>query len=196
MIEAIKKIDTEWFLFLNGLHNSFFDTFFYYTTVTVFWIPLFAYLLYLSVEKYGVNTWKYLLIITLLILLSDQISVFIKNEIMRYRPSHNLELKSIVHLVNNKHGGLYSFVSSHATNTMALTVFSMLTLLRNDRTMYAIMALYVLIASYSRIYLGLHYPLDILCGWITGFVIAIILYSLVKNRINTFEKSKKSFLRK
>lgn len=188
MIEAIKKIDTEWFLFLNGLHNSFLDTFFYYTTVTVFWIPLFACLLYLSVKKYGVNTWKYLLIITLLILLSDQTSVFIKNEIMRYRPSHNLELKSIVHLVNNKHGGLYSFVSSHATNTMALTVFLVLTLLRNNRTMYAIMVLYVLIASYSRIYLGLHYPFDILAGWITGFVIAIILYAVFKNRIINFEK--------
>ena len=107
---------------------------------------------------------------------------------MRYRPSHNLELKSIVHLVNNKHGGLYSFVSSHATNTMALTVFLVLTLLRNNRTMYAIMVLYVLIASYSRIYLGLHYPFDILAGWITGFVIAIILYAVFKNRIINFEK--------
>ena len=188
MIETIKQIDTQWFLFLNGLHNSFFDIFFYYTTITVFWIPLFIYLVYLSVKKYGVNTWKFLLIIALLILLSDQISVFIKNEIMRYRPSHNLELKSIIHIVKNKHGGLYSFVSSHATNTMALTVFLILTLLRNQRTMYAIMILYVLIASYSRIYLGLHYPIDILAGWITGFVIAVTVYSVFKKRIITFEK--------
>ena len=188
MIETIKQIDTQWFLFLNGLHNSFFDIFFYYTTITVFWIPLFIYLVYLSVKKYGVNTWKYLLIIALLILLSDQISVFIKNEIMRYRPSHNLELKSIIHIVKNKHGGLYSFVPSHATNTMALTVFLILTLLRNQRTMYAIMILYVLIASYSRIYLGLHYPFDILAGWITGFVIAVTVYSVFKKRIITFEK--------
>ncbi len=71
---------------------------------------------------------------------------------------------------------------------MALTVFLILTLLRNQRTMYAIMILYVLIASYSRIYLGLHYPFDILAGWITGFVIAVTVYAVFKKRIITFEK--------
>ena len=90
--------------------------------------------------------------------------------------------------MKNKHGGLYSFVSSHATNTMALTVFLILTLLRNQRTMYAIMILYVLIASYSRIYLGLHYPFDILAGWITGFVIAVTVYAVFKKRIITYKK--------
>ncbi|MBS1764648.1 MAG: phosphatase PAP2 family protein [Bacteroidetes bacterium] len=186
MIEFIKNIDTEIFLFLNGLHNSFFDVFFYYSTITVVWIPLFAYLAYLAVKSYGINTWKFLLIIALLILLSDQLSVYIKNEFMRYRPSHNLILKSVVHIVNNKHGGLYSFVSSHATNTMALTVFLILTLLREDRKMQYVMVVYMLIASYSRIYMGLHYPFDILGGWLTGFAIAVILYAIFKNQISKF----------
>lgn len=192
MIESIKQLDTSLFLFFNGLHNNFFDVFFYYITITVTWIPLYVYLLYLAIKKYQVDTWKFLVIIALLILSSDQLSVFFKNEFMRYRPSHNLLLKDVVHIVKNKQGGLYGFVSSHGANTMALATFLILTLLRNSRKMWAVMGMYVLIACYSRIYLGLHYPFDILGGWIIGFAVALVIYLIFKNWIVKFEKEEQN----
>lgn len=181
MLETLKHYDTELFLFLNRLHSSFFDDVFVIVTQRFTWIPFYALLLYFSWKKYGNAVWKYLIAIVLLIICADQLSVFIKNYVQRYRPCHNLTLQNIIHLVNGECGGQFGFISSHATNSMALTVFTCLTIFRQNRLMTGVMFFYALVVSYSRIYLGMHYPLDIICGFMVGALTGHGIFLFSKN---------------
>jgi undecaprenyl-diphosphatase len=178
-IESIKQVDTSLFLFINRHHLPFFDTVFYWATGRLAWIPLYAFLLFLSIKKYKSKTWFFLLAIAVLILCSDQFSVLVKNTVQRYRPCHNANLSSLIRLINDHCGGIYGFVSSHATNSMALMFFLNLTLLHRNRPMKFVMAVYVILVSYSRIYVGVHYPLDILAGWLLGILIAMLISVLL-----------------
>jgi len=181
MLETLKQYDTELFLFLNNLHTSFFDEVFVVATQRFTWIPFYAMLLFFAWKKYGNSVWKYLIAIALLIICADQLSVFIKNYVQRYRPCHNLTLQNIVHLVNGECGGQFGFISSHATNSMALTVFTYLTIFSKNRLMMGIMIFYTLFVSYSRIYLGMHYPLDIVCGFFVGTLVGHGVFLFSKN---------------
>ena len=181
MIELIKSLDTQLFLLLNSWNCPAMDTFFYYATNRFVWIPLYVLLLIMVVKKLKTNAWKMMLMIVVLIVCSDQVSVLIKDNVKRYRPCHNLKIQEKVHKVNNKCGGKYGFVSSHATNTMALFVFLVLSVFRKERLIVGILTFYVL---YSRIYLGVHYPGDIIGGWLLGLLIAVILFSLLKRSIH------------
>ncbi len=180
MIEFIKQADTSLFLWLNSLHCSFCDTFFFVVTNKFFWIPFYLLLLFLVYKEFKNCTWKILIAVLLLIFASDQLSVLIKNNVQRYRPCHNLLLQNKVHTVNNTCGGQFGFVSSHATNSMALAVFLILCFARKKKWLTIILFTYVFLVSYSRIYLGVHYPLDIAIGWVAGMSISIIIYFLIK----------------
>jgi undecaprenyl-diphosphatase len=122
--------------------------------------------------------WKAILslvFIALVVTLADQISVHgFKMVFQRLRPCHNLQLKNIVHLVNNKCGGQFGFVSSHAANTFGIAVF-LARLLKNKQFIIFIFA-WASVVSYSRIYLGVHYPFDILGGAILGSGIGYLSY--------------------
>lgn len=111
-----------------------------------------------------------------MILVSDQLSVAVKNLVSRPRPCHNSTLSADVHLVNNKCGGLYGFYSSHASNTAALSMF--LGLLLRNGLLTTTLGIWTFLVGYSRIYLGNHYPADILAGWIGGAGIAWVAFSL------------------
>jgi undecaprenyl-diphosphatase len=184
MIELIKSFDTKLFLLLNSWNCPAMDTFFYYATNRFVWIPLYVFLFVLVIKRFKSNAWKMMLMIVVLIVCSDQVSVLIKENVRRYRPCHNLDIQGKVHKVNNKCGGRYGFVSSHATNTMALFVFLALAVFRHERKIVGLLAFYVILVSYSRVYLGVHYPGDIIGGWILGLLIAVILFSLLKRSIH------------
>ncbi|MCB0820770.1 MAG: phosphatase PAP2 family protein, partial [Bacteroidetes bacterium] len=115
-----------------------------------------------------------LLGVILLITASDQVSVAIKNSVQRYRPCHNEVVNKQVHLVNNHCGGKFGFYSSHASNTLALSVFVYLLLpaLRWKKWLFV----WPLLVGYSRIYLAAHYPADVATGWLAGAILAFAAF--------------------
>src|SRR5690554_1219266 len=154
----------------------------FYMTKAVFWIPVYLYLLYLIAKTYNwkIMLWS-LLAIAVIITLGDRISVeLFKNVFMRYRPSRNLEIGSMVHVVNDYRGGLYGFVSSHATNFSSISTFVILLLRKRYRLITPLLIIWVLIICYTRVYLGVHYPSDILGGSMLGVVIGFLIYKLFK----------------
>lgn len=172
MLELLEQFDRELFLFLNGLNSPVLDIIMVWFSDKLFWIPFYFLLLLLIVWK---NGWKSLLIIipivALVITLSDQISVHLFKEVFkRYRPCHNEQIKNLVHLSNGC-GGIYGFVSSHAANTFALAVFIGFILKDRIKYIFPFMLSWAFLISYSRIYTGVHYPLDILAGAILGILI-------------------------
>ena len=183
MIEYLDKIDRSIFLFLNGIHSPFWDKVMFWISGDTSWIFLYIIMLIGLAVKYR---WKMIFIviaISLTITASDQFSVhFFKEVFERLRPCHNLEISELVHLVNNHCGGKFGFVSSHAANTFAL---AMLTsgLFRNKYFTWFIF-IWASLVSYSRIYLGVHYPGDIIGGALLGVFIGWLMLFL----FNVFNK--------
>jgi undecaprenyl-diphosphatase len=178
LIQSIKDIDTQLFLFLNSLHNPFFDVVMFWASHKNFWIPLYAFFLFLSYKHFGKKVLLVAAAAVLLIVLSDQLSVHaFKNMFLRYRPCHNILIQAKVHL-NDGCGGVYGFVSSHAANTFALAMF--LSLLFKNKIKYFGVSVFVWAAfvSYSRIYNGVHYPADIAVGAILGMGIGIVVFKI------------------
>ncbi len=177
-IQQLIDFDKELLLFLNGNHSLFWDGFMWVVTKTVTWIPAILMLLYVIVKSNKLNqVFLILLMIALTVVLADRISSgFFKPFFARFRPAQDPDIMYLVHIVNGYRGGLYGFVSSHAANTFAVAMF--VSLLIKDWRFTVMMFLWAMIPSYSRIYLGVHYPGDILCGALLGCVVALLVYSL------------------
>lgn len=177
----LNELDISLFKLINGINTGFLDMVMYGITGKWTWIPFYLFLLLLVIKQFGKISWQVLVAIALMILVSDQLSVAVKNNVQRYRPCHEPELKAEVHLVNGKCGGTYGFYSSHASNTASLAVF--LIFLLRFRRMVPVMLLWIILVGYSRIYLGAHYPTDIATGWITGGLLGFVAFKLL-TRIN------------
>lgn len=177
-IQSIKEIDTELFLFLNNLHNSFFDSVMYWTSHKFFWVPLYVIFLFLAYKHYGKRIWLVALSAILLIFLSDQLSVHaFKNIFLRYRPCHNLLIQSQIHM-NDACGGIYGFISSHAANTFALAFFLLLLFKNKIKYFGPFIFIWACFVSYSRIYNGVHYPADVAVGAIVGMGIGALVFKI------------------
>lgn len=175
---SLKELDTKLFLYLNSKHNDFFDVIMFWFSHKYFWIPLYAFFLFLSYKYFSKKVLLVAASAILLIVLADQISVHaFKNVFLRYRPCYNLDICDQIHLNGGK-GGTYGFISSHAANTFALAMF--LTLLFKDKIKYfgAGVFTWAVLVSYSRIYNGVHYPSDILIGAIVGMAIGITVFKI------------------
>lgn len=176
MIETLETLDRALLLYINGCHAPFFDTLFYIITKPWTSIPFYLLAFLLLLRKYG---WKrtilYLVAIVCAIGLSDLISTeCFKKVICRYRPTHNLDIGNLIHIVNGYRGGMYGFVSSHAANMFAFAVS--LSLFLQEKRWGALFFAWACIVCYTRMYLGVHYPTDILCGALLGILIATIVY--------------------
>lgn len=174
MIETLLSWDTQLFLFLNGLHSPFWDPIMLFASGKLTWLPLYALLIYLIARRHGWKTLWWLLAIAMVIVAADQISAGIfKNAFQRLRPCHTPDLQGLLHLVG-KCGGKFGFVSSHAANTFGVAAFLSL-LFRNRWATYGLL-FWAAFVSYSRIYLGVHFPGDVICGAILGAGIGISIW--------------------
>lgn len=171
MIETLEQYDRQLFLFLNGINNEFFDWVMSSASDKLFWWPVYLLVFVLIQRRFG---WKgfgwFILGISLIVLIGDQLSSgVLKPLTARYRPCNNLEIMDLVHRVNNRCGGGYSFVSGHATNYFSISVFA--AGLFSSRLSWTLFMLWAGLIAYSRIYLGVHYPADVLGGIVLGSTI-------------------------
>ncbi|WP_347839755.1 phosphatase PAP2 family protein [uncultured Draconibacterium sp.] len=174
--KQILELDKELFLFLNGFFNDFWDTMMLLITRKETWIPFFLCILFFIVKNYRTKAILIILALALVVLASDQLSVLLKNTIQRLRPVYEPTIEHLVHNVLRK-GGRFGFVSSHAANSVAIMVFT--SRIFKSRSFYLLMLGWVLMFCYSRIYSGVHYPLDLLGGALLGWVVGFSVYKLL-----------------
>ncbi len=175
MIEQLIRWDKELFQFLNGLHGLFWDTVMWHVSDKEFWYPFYLLLILYMIWKFRWKTTVLLVTIALLITLGDQISVHLFKEVFqRLRPCHEPGLQGLVHTVHGRCGGQYGFISSHASNTFALAMF--LHGLFRNRFFSWFIFVWASVVSYSRIYLGVHYPGDVLGGALLGMLLGYLVY--------------------
>ena len=169
MIDWLNTIDTQVFLALNGLHAPYFDVFMKLFTGKWIWVPMYAAVLFAVVRNYRWRqTLAVLECVALAITIADQVcATLIRPEVCRLRPSNpENPLSEMVHIVGGYRGGSYGFPSCHAANSFALASF--LTLLFANRKLSLFIFAWAVLNSYSRLYLGVHYPGDLLVGAIIG----------------------------
>jgi len=183
MLEKLLEIDREVFIWLNSFGSETWDSFWLAITQMYSWIPVFAIILFLTFKRLG---WRHALLIigmiTVLLLLTDQTTNFIKNTFQRLRPGSDPELEGLMRAVKTRKS--FSFISGHASNSMAVAFFLYRVLHPYIKYM-GFFFIWPLIFAYSRIYLGLHYPGDILVGYLYGIFtgwLVLKLYIYLRDR--------------
>lgn len=195
MIEWLKAIDSSIVLAINGTHNHFLDTLFWLFSGKLTWIPLYLLLLFFVWKYFGFRKMiLFLVIVGATILLVDFTSVVLfKDTFQRYRPSHHLVLSKQLyfHVAANGDvykGGQYGFVSSHAANFFSLTILAGMTLRPYRKNLIWLLLIIACMVSLSRVYLGVHYPSDVIVGGLWG---ATISYFSFRNLLKPLLLTKK-----
>jgi len=190
MLETLEKLDTDLFLAINSWNSPFFDELFYIVTQGGTWISVYV---LLFAALYLVYDFKTALIqvglVGAVVILADFVSVALfKDMFQRYRPSHNIFLADEIHLFRFYKGGLYGFVSSHAVNFMVWSTMTFWLFYKQCGSKWLFLFfLAPLLAGYSRIYLGVHYPGDVFVGLLLGLTMALLgifVYKRLNRRFN------------
>ena len=186
MLETLKNLDLSVFLALNGCHSPYWDTFMYLFTGKWVWVPLYASILFVLFRNLN---WRMVLFtavgFALVITLAHQLcSSVLRPVFERPRPSQEPALADIVHLVNGKRGGRFGFPSCHAANTFALAAFVML--LFRSRAITWFFMLWAVVTCYTRVYIGVHYPGDLLFGTLVGLAAGALVYSLYRLALRVY----------
>lgn len=179
-LQTLINIDTDLFLFFNGMHNTYFDYFMSAFSGKLVWIPMYAAILYVMVRNFSWKTTLFCAVaVALTITFADQVcATLIRPYVERMRPSNlNNPLSEFVHIVNNHRGGRYGFPSCHAANTFGLAFFVFF--LFRKRWLTFFMMAWAIFTCYSRVYLGVHYPGDLLAGTVVGLAGAYLMYFLL-----------------
>lgn len=179
MLSFFLQLDQDLFLFLNGLHHPWLDPVMIFFSGKFTQIPIYLVLLYLLIKYEGWESLRILLFVAILIAISDQLSVkAFKDVFERLRPCNEPGLQPYIHLVGGKCGGRFGFVSSHAANSFALAGFMGLLFRQQLPKLFIWLLLWAFVVSYSRIYLGVHYPGDIIGGGLLGVTVGWSIYQL------------------
>ena len=178
MLENELRWERSLFFHLNGSESTFLNDFFYLCSYKWTWILF--YLCFLFIFMYKKN-WKeivcILLAVALLVFLCDQTaSGFFKPILHRFRPTHHPDFQAQVKTVFGYRGGLYGFMSSHASNAFGFAVFTALVF--RNRWFTVMIFLFALLNIYSRVYLGVHFISDVVAGALVGSLIGYLIYRL------------------
>ena len=184
MFEEILKLDSKLFLFLNNLGTSKFDAFWLSLSKIDANIVMYLFLIFLffhikKLRPKFLYIFYLLFIIALMITITDQGANFFKDSFQRLRPCYNESISDSLRLVKENCGGKYGFFSAHASNSFSLAIFFGLLFKNRIRYMIIITTVYASLISYSRIYLGVHFPIDIIVGSSFGIFVGFIIYSFV-----------------
>jgi len=175
-LNELIALDKDFFVYLNNLGSEPFDGFWKIITMQIYWTPLFVFVFYIIQKKIGLkNLFLILFFLALLITFTDQITNLFKNTFQRLRPCNDPEIKNIIRVIIHRDSP--SFFSGHAANSMASTFFIYLIIKKHFNYSY-LLFLFPFIFAYSRIYLGLHFPLDILSGYAFGLISGFCFYKL------------------
>lgn len=176
LFDWFNHIDTQMFLALNGHISPFFDSFFVLFSQKQVWYPLYLFIALLILQRYKIKGIWIILFIALAIVISDQLSGLTKELAGRLRPSHQGALADQIYIPSGK-GGQFGFFSSHAANSFTLAFF--MGYITRRKRVWATFTLWALITSYSRIYLGVHFPFDVLVGALFGIFTGWSVYKLL-----------------
>ena len=183
MIDWLQNIDTALMLWLNGFHNSFMDTFMWLVSNKLMWVPMYVMIPYVLYKRFGIKAALFLVVAMFFINLfaTDSFcSQVLRHNILRPRPSNaDSPIFGMVHIVNGYRGGHYGFPSCHAANSFSLA--TLITLVFQNRRTAVLMFLWAILHSYSRVYLGVHYPGDIIAGAIIGCMVAGLVYYIFRS---------------
>ncbi len=169
MFEELIQLDKELFLFLNGLGNSNWDGFWMFATNKLSSIPFYFILLILVYKQLGLRkTLIVLFTVAILILVVDQLANFFKYGVQRLRPCYNQDVSTVMRLVKNSCGGRFGYFSAHAANSFAVASFFTFLLKPKFRYIGLLLFFWAIIVAYSRIYIGVHFPLDVFTGAVIG----------------------------
>ena len=181
MLDII-QLDKELLIFLNNLGSEPWDGLWLAITNQLNWAPLFVFIIYLTIKSFG---WKrggfMVLFMILLVAFSDQFTNLIKNSTERLRPINDPEIKDILRTLIQPQS--YSFMSGHATTSTFFSVFVVLLLKEKYKYIYVLL-FFPLIFAYSRLYLGVHFPIDVSVGIIVGILFANLYFFLFKKLDN------------
>ncbi len=181
MLETLKNIDTQWFLWVNSHHSTALDWTMWVLSQHWSWAVVIVAAFCLLTLRYEPRRWWVVVVgIVLCFLLADQGSVHLfKNTVCRLRPCHALEG---VRMFRTSCGGQYGFVSSHAANAFAVALFLVLRYWKRMKSQWPLLLLilWAIATSYSRAYLGKHYPGDLICGALFGLIIALIVWIITE----------------
>ncbi len=181
MLEELIDYDKDLFLWLNNMGNLQWDGFWLF--VTYKWnfvsLALYATLLGLSYKYYGLKkTLLVLVTMAILILTTDQLANFFKYGVQRLRPCHDSEVNSLMRLVKESCGGKFGYFSAHAANSFAVALFFTFLLKSKLRYIGIFLMFWAFVVAYSRIYIGVHFPLDVLTGIGIGLILSWLFAKL------------------
>ncbi|MGI9551061.1 MAG: phosphatase PAP2 family protein [Aurantibacter sp.] len=189
MLETLLEYDRELFLFLNNLGGSGWDDFWLFVTNKWSSIPVYLLLLLLSLKQFGPKrTLMVLMVVTLMILSTDQLANFIKYGVQRLRPCFDTDVNELMRQVKDacENRGRFGYFSAHAANSFAVAIFFTGLL----RSMYAQIGIFLIVwaifIAYSRIYIGVHFPLDVLSGMLIGALFGWLFAKLTIFAVHKF----------
>lgn len=178
MLETIIEKDQQLLIYLNSLGSTLWDPFYMYITHQINWWPFFLILIFLLLKKISLKQFGLLvLVLAVFFLFTDQTTNLVKNSVERIRPVNDPLIAPYLRILRK--AGSFSFFSGHASNSSGATLILFLILRKYYRYAW-LLFFFPLLFAYTRIYLALHYPLDILCGYLFGLSSGFMFFSLFR----------------